>query len=87
MRIREVGQKAENLIEQGEQVKRQQVYYQQATVNARNQLMSAYAMLDAASQTDEDGTYWCPSCKYRGYYDMEIYNGKYNEYIVQKDIV
>lgn len=55
MRIREVGQKAENLIEQGEQVKRQQVYYQQATVNARNQLMSAYAMLDAASQTDEDG--------------------------------
>lgn len=55
MRIREVGQKAENLIEQGEQIKRQQVYYQQATVNARNQLMSAYAMLDAASQTDEDG--------------------------------
>ena len=24
------------------------------------------------AQTDEDGTYWCPSCKYRGYYDIEI---------------
>ena len=36
MRIREVGQKAENLIEQGEQAKRQQVYHQQAAANARS---------------------------------------------------
>lgn len=55
MRIREVGQKAENLIEQGEQAKRQQVYYQQAAANARSQMMAAYAMIDAASETDEDG--------------------------------
>lgn len=39
------------------------------------------------AQTDEDGTYLCPSCKYRGYHDMEIYNSKYNEDIVPKDII
>lgn len=55
MRIREVGQKAENLIEQGEQAKRQQVYHQQAAANARSQMMAAYAMIDAASETDEEG--------------------------------
>ena len=55
MRIREVGQKAENLIEQAEQAKQQQVYYQQAAANARSQMMAAYAMIDAASETDEDG--------------------------------
>lgn len=55
MRIREVEQKAENIIEQGEKVKQQQAYYRQAIVDARNRLMSAYAMLDSASQTDEDG--------------------------------
>ena len=55
MRIREVGQKAEKLIEQAEQAKQQQVYYQQAAANARSQIMAAYAMIDAASETDEDG--------------------------------
>ena len=39
------------------------------------------------AQTDEDGTYWCPSCKYRGYYDMEIYNSKYNVDLDTKDFI
>ena len=39
------------------------------------------------AQTNEDGTYWCPSCKQMGYYDMEIYNSKYNEDIEPKDII
>ena len=39
------------------------------------------------TQTNEDGTYWCPSCKQMGYYDMEIYNRKYNEDIEPKDII
>lgn len=39
------------------------------------------------AQTNEDGTYWCPSCKQMGYYDMEIYNRKYNEDIEPKDII
>lgn len=55
MKIREVGQKAENLIEQGERAKQQQAYYQRAAASARSQLMAAYAMLEAASETDEDG--------------------------------
>lgn len=55
MKIREVTQKAENLIEQGENAKQRQVHYQQAANSARAQLMSAYARLEAASETDEDG--------------------------------
>ena len=55
MKIREVAHKAENLIERGESAKQRQVYYQHAASSARSQLMAAYAMLDAASQTDEDG--------------------------------
>lgn len=55
MKIREVGQKAENLLEQGEEVKQQQASYQRAVVTARSHLIFAYAMLDAASQTDEEG--------------------------------
>lgn len=55
MKIREVGQKAENLIEQGERAKQQQAYYQRAAASARSQLMAAYTMLEAASETDEDG--------------------------------
>ena len=39
------------------------------------------------AQINEDGTYWCPSCKQMGYYDMEIYNSKYNEDIEPKDII
>ena len=39
------------------------------------------------AQTNEDGTYWCPSCKQMGYYDMEIHNRKYNEDIEPKDII
>lgn len=30
-------------------------------------------------QTDEDGQYLCPSCKYVGYYDREKYNRLYND--------
>ncbi len=55
MRIREVEQKAENLIEQGEYAKRELEYFQEQMFSARSELASAYAMLDAASQTDEDG--------------------------------
>ncbi len=55
MKIREVGQKAENLIEQGERAKQQQAYYQRAAASARSQLMTAYAMLEAASETDDEG--------------------------------
>lgn len=55
MKIREVNQKAENLIEQGENAKQRQLHYQQAANSARSQLMAAYARLEAASETDEDG--------------------------------
>ena len=55
MKIREVNQKAENLIEQGENAKQRQIHYQQAANSARSQLMAAYARLEAASETDEDG--------------------------------
>lgn len=39
------------------------------------------------AQTDEDGTYWCPSCKYRGYYDIEKYNNKYKQDIEPNYII
>lgn len=39
------------------------------------------------AQTDENGTYWCPSCKYRGYYDIEIYNNKYKQDIEPNYII
>jgi len=55
MKIREVNQKAENIIEQGENAKQRQIHYQQAANSARSQLMAAYARLEAASETDEDG--------------------------------
>lgn len=56
MKIRELTQKAENLIEQGENAKQRQVHYQQQANSARAQVMSAYARLEAAaSETDEEG--------------------------------
>lgn len=56
MKIRELTQKAENLIEQGENAKQRQVYYQQQANSARVQVMSAYARMEAAaSETDEEG--------------------------------
>ncbi len=56
MKIREVKQKAENLIEQGENAKQRQVHYQQAANAARSQVVAAYARLEAAaSETDEEG--------------------------------
>lgn len=56
MKIRELTQKAENLIEQGENAKQKQVHYQQQANSARAQVMSAYARLEAAaSETDEEG--------------------------------
>lgn len=56
MKIREITQKAENLIEQGENAKQRQVHYQQQANSARAQVMSAYARLEAAaSETDEQG--------------------------------
>lgn len=56
MKIRELTQKAENLIEQGENAKQRQVHYQQQVNSARAQVMSAYARLEAAeSETDEEG--------------------------------
>lgn len=56
MKIRELTQKAENLIEQGENAKQRQIHYQQQANSARAQVMSAYARLEAAaSETDEEG--------------------------------
>lgn len=56
MKIRELTNKAENLIEQGENAKQRQVHYQQQANSARAQVMSAYARLEAAaSETDEEG--------------------------------
>lgn len=56
MKIRELTQKAENLIEQGENAKQRQIHYQQQANTARAQVMSAYARLEAAaSETDEEG--------------------------------
>lgn len=56
MKIRELTQKAENLIEQGENAKQRQIHYQQQANSARVQVMSAYARLEAAaSETDEEG--------------------------------
>lgn len=31
------------------------------------------------AQIYEDGQYWCPSCKYTGYYDMKKYNTKHSD--------
>lgn len=56
MKIRELTQKAENLIEQGENAKQKQVQCQQQVNLARAQVVSAYARFDAAvSETDEEG--------------------------------
>lgn len=56
MKIRELTQKAENLIEQGENAKQRQIHYQQQANSARAQVVSAYARLEAAaSETDEEG--------------------------------
>ncbi len=55
MKIRELTNKAENLIEQGENAKQRQKYYQQQVNSARAQVMSAYARLEAAAETDEEG--------------------------------
>ena len=56
MKIRELTNKAENLIEQGENAKQRQVHFQQQANSARAQVMSAYARLEAAaSETDEEG--------------------------------
>lgn len=56
MKIRELTNKAENLIEQGENAKQRQMHYQQQANSARAQVMSAYARLEAAaSETDEEG--------------------------------
>lgn len=56
MKIRELTNKAENLIEQGENAKQRQVHYQQQANSARAQVVSAYARLEAAaSETDEEG--------------------------------
>lgn len=58
MKVRELSQKAENLIEQGENVKQRQIQYQQQTNVARAQVMSAYHRLEAAeSETDEEGNH------------------------------
>lgn len=55
MRIREIGEKAENLIEEGEQVKHQKVYCEQAVTSARGRLAAARAALDEAAETDDEG--------------------------------
>lgn len=55
MKIREIKQKAENLIEQGESAKQRQAHYQQQANSARAQVVAAYARLEAASKTDEQG--------------------------------
>lgn len=55
MKIREIKQRAENLIEQGENAKQRQVHYQQQANSARVQVVAAYARLEAASKTDEQG--------------------------------
>lgn len=31
------------------------------------------------AQINDDGKYWCPSCKYAGYYDMKKYDSKYRD--------
>lgn len=31
------------------------------------------------AQTDDDGMYRCPSCKYVGYYNTELYNSIYRD--------
>ena len=56
MKIRELTQKAENLIEQGENAKRNQIQYQRQANSARAQVRAAYERLEAAeSETDEEG--------------------------------
>ena len=56
MKIRELTQKAENLIEQGENAKEKQRHFQQQVNSARAQVMAAYARLETAtSETDEEG--------------------------------
>lgn len=55
MKIRELTQKAENLIEQGKNAKQRQIHYQQQTNSARAKVKSAYDRLEAASETDEEG--------------------------------
>ncbi len=56
MKIRELTQKAENLIEQGDNAKQRQLHYQQEVISARAQVISAYARLETAeSETDENG--------------------------------
>ncbi len=55
MKIRELTQKAENLIEEGKNAKQRQIHYQQQTNSARAKVKSAYDRLEAASETDEEG--------------------------------
>lgn len=55
MKIRETVEKADNLIEQGEKAKKDQLHFQRITASARSQLQIAYAQLEAASETSEDG--------------------------------
>jgi len=55
MKINEVKQKAENLIEVGEQARQQEVYCRGELDAASSQLSEAYDMLDYASRTNEKG--------------------------------
>ena len=34
------------------------------------------------AQTDENGRYWCPSCKYNGYYSKEKFDSKFEQDIM-----
>jgi len=55
MKIREMIEKADDLMEQGDEAKRTRLHFQQAAASARSQLQAAYAQLEAASETGEGG--------------------------------
>ncbi|MEG2018790.1 MAG: DNA/RNA non-specific endonuclease [Clostridium sp.] len=55
MKIREVQQRAENLIEKGNEAKEKQLYYQKEVNIARRELIYAQDFAEQAEETDEDG--------------------------------